>query len=105
MLNQKRYTISDKEWKNIWFVDVGIDPNHTQISIWDIKINENERNKWYGKMIYKELVRLSKLPLVSYISSPEADRVRESLKKEWLVSIDKNWFRTLEVEKVEKQII
>ncbi len=51
-------------------------------------------------MTYKELVRLYKLPLVSYVSSPEADHVRQSLEKEWLVYIDKKWWRRIKVKKI-----
>jgi len=94
----KKYNIFDKTGKKIWWVDIWFHPKQGQISISDIEINENERNKKYGKATYKELVRVNKLPLVSRISSPESDRVRESLIKEWAAYIDEDWIRILKVQ-------
>ena len=60
-------------------LELPLDLDGDSVMIWDIVIDEEYRNKKLGLEAYKAAILLSPKPILSFLASPEANRVRESL--------------------------
>lgn len=74
----QRYSILH-EWKKMGFIDVWYNQESPNITIWDVEINKSERGKRIGIATYIQLVNMYQKPIISYMQSDEANRMRESL--------------------------